>query len=194
MNADKGWLMPIQAQLKDSQNMLIFALSLIFVAAFSRLIPHAPNFTAVTAIALFAGVRMTNRGLAVLVPLAALGLSDWALGFYDGMLLNYLPMILVALFSFQLLKRKNLERDSLSLRDLGLASLAASLFFFVVSNFGVWLLSGMYTRTAQGLLACYVMALPFLQNQICGDLFFSAILFGAYAFAKHSIFDSSRAL
>jgi hypothetical protein len=61
---------------------IVFALVLVFFAAFSRLIPHAPNFTPVIAIALFSGAYLKKR-YAFLVPVAALLLSDLVLGFYD---------------------------------------------------------------------------------------------------------------
>ncbi len=60
--------------------------------------------------------------------------------------------------------------------------LACSLAFFVLSNFAVWAFSGMYSLTVAGLIQCYVAALPFLQNTVAGDLFWTAVLFGG-AFA-----------
>lgn len=55
-------------------------------------------------------------------------------------------------------------------------SLAASLLFFVITNFGVWISGELYPRTAEGLSQCYIMALPFLKNQVAGDLFFTAAI------------------
>jgi hypothetical protein len=54
------------------------------------------------------------------------------------------------------------------------------LIFFLVSNFGVWAVSGMYGKSIFDLLMCYVAGLPFLGNTIVGDLFFSAVMFGSY--------------
>ena len=42
--------------------------------------------------------------------------------------------------------------------------------FFAVSNFGVWLLSMNYEKTFSGLLECYVMGLPFLQNSFISTI------------------------
>jgi hypothetical protein len=53
--------------------------------------------------------------------------------------------------------------------------------FFLVSNFSVWLESGMYPKSVAGLLACYAAGLPFLGNTVFGDLFYSAVMFGSYA-------------
>ena len=183
--------MTMQENLTRSKAMLLLALGMIFMAAFSRLIPHAPNFTAVTAMALFAGSKLPNRILAILVPLAALLLSDLVIGFYDGMIYTYVAFAIIAAAAFLVLKNTD---DSKAWVKIGSSSLVASFFFFAFSNFGVWITSGMYERSLLGLANCYIMALPFLENQVLGDLFFSGLLFGAYALVKLSIADSSRAL
>jgi hypothetical protein len=64
------------------------------------------------------------------------------------------------------------------------AIVAYSLLFFVVTNFAVWALSGMYPLTAAGLAACYVAALPFLPQTVIGDLFWAAVLFGGAALVQ----------
>jgi hypothetical protein len=56
---------------------------------------------------------------------------------------------------------------------------ACSLVFFVASNFAVWAFSGMYSLDLAGLSQCFIAALPFLQNTVAGDLFWTAVLFGA---------------
>ncbi len=45
--------------------------------------------------------------------------------------------------------------------------------FFLISNFGVWLLSGMYEKNISGLINCYIVAIPFLKNTIISTIFFS---------------------
>jgi hypothetical protein len=57
---------------------------------------------------------------------------------------------------------------------------ASSVIFFVVTNFAVWLTSGMYPLDAAGLTKCYVAALPFFQNTLIGDLLWTAALFGSF--------------
>jgi hypothetical protein len=56
--------------------------------------------------------------------------------------------------------------------------ITSSLIFFLITNFGVWAFSGMYPLTFDGLAACYVAALPFLQHTIVGDLLWAIALFG----------------
>jgi hypothetical protein len=67
------------------------------------------------------------------------------------------------------------------------ASLAASVLFFVVTNFAVWAMGSMYPKSAGGLLACYVAAIPFFGNTLLGDAFFTAVLFGGLALAEWRI-------
>ena len=64
------------------------------------------------------------------------------------------------------------------------ATLAGTLSFFVLTNLAVWAFSGMYPRTPEGLVACYVAALPFLQNSLAGDLTFALALFGGFHLAQ----------
>lgn len=180
-----------------SSTMLI-ALGMILLAAMTRLIPHAPNFTAVTAMALFSGATLQSRWLGVLVPLAALAVTDLLLGSTGGLLSVYLPYAVIAWVAYFVL---HAEFDSESQKSfvqksvkVAITSLGASLFFFLTSNLGVWWQSGMYTRDFQGLMNCYLMALPFLSHQLIGDLFFCSVMFGLFSLAKFSVADSSRAL
>jgi hypothetical protein len=63
-------------------------------------------------------------------------------------------------------------------------SLVASTAFFVISNFGVWM-SGWYTLSLAGLVACYVNAIPFYGYTLIGDLAFTGVLFGSYELSKY---------
>ena len=149
-------------------------LMIILAAALSRLIPHVPNVTAVMALALFGGAYLSNRYLAVLVPVMALILSDLVLGFHSTMVFVYGATALVAFVSSLLLK------GQVRPQRLAAFSVLSSLFFFAVTNFGVWMMDSLYPKTAAGLVQCYVMAIPFLGTQVLGDLFFTALLFGAF--------------
>jgi len=68
-----------------------------------------------------------------------------------------------------------------SVLSITAAAIASSLLFFIVVDFGIWLAGDMYPRTFAGLVACYTMALPFLRNQVAGDLLYTAALFGGFA-------------
>jgi hypothetical protein len=66
------------------------------------------------------------------------------------------------------------------------ASLLSSVLFFVVTNFAVWLGSGMYTADIKGFVECYVMAIPYFGNTLAGDLFYCTVLFGSYVLLKRT--------
>jgi hypothetical protein len=159
---------------------LIALLSAIAAAAALRLVPHPPNFSPIDAMALFSGAYLGRRALAFLAPLAALLLSDLALGFYPGFWVQYAAVALIVLIGCLVLQRRSVLR-------VGAASIAASALFFVVTNFGTWALSGMYPHTLAGLGACYVAAIPFFQNTLAGDLFYAGLLFGGFALAEHLV-------
>lgn len=149
-------------------------LAAIFAAALFRLVPHPPNFTPIAAMALFGGACLGRRALAFAAPIGALALSDAILGFHSAMLFVYGSIALTVLLGWAV------ARKFTPLRVAG-AAVASSVLFFTVTNFGVWLSSGMYPQTLSGLAACYVAAVPFFQNTLAGDLFFATILFGGFA-------------
>src|SRR6266567_7198337 len=153
---------------------LLVLISMILVAAASRLIPHPPNVTSLTALALFGGAYFSDRRLAFLVPPTALFLSDLVLGFYHHMEVVYLSFALIVAIGLWLQKR----RTALSIAG---AALTSSVLFFVLTNFGVWAFDALYPKTLEGLIACYVAAIPFFQNTLLGDLLYTAVLFGGFA-------------
>lgn len=153
---------------------MIASAMLILAGAFSRLIPHVPNVTALSAVALLAGAALSRRSWAVVVPLAALLLSDFVLGFHNTMPYVYGALALVSLMSFAGLKKEG----SVSIPVLGFATVGSSLLFFLITNFGIWMTAFYYEKSWQGLMNCYAMALPFLGTQVVGDLFYAGLLFG----------------
>jgi len=155
-------------------------LSAILAAASLRLVPHPPNFSPIDAMALFSGAYLGRRWLAFAAPFLALLLSDAVLGFYQGMEFQYVSVALIVILGAIVLPRTSIPR-------VGAASLASSILFFVVSNFGTWVVSGIYPHTVAGLASCYVAAVPFFQNTVAGDLFYSALLFGGFAIAERLV-------
>ncbi len=146
----------------------------VLVAAILRLVPHAPNFAPIGAMALFGGAYLGKR-YALALPIAAMFLSDLFIGF-DGItsrLTVYGSFLVIGLIGLWLRERK-------SFQNVVLASLAASVLFFVITNFGVWAFGTIYPRTVEGLLACYVAAIPFFRNTLAGDLFYTGVFFGGY--------------
>jgi hypothetical protein len=165
----------------DNKARILALLLAIFAAAAMRLLPHPPNFSPIAAMALFSGAYLPKRVLAFAAPFGALLLSDVLLGgFYPGMNFVYLSFGLTVLIGWAISRRK-------TVLTIGGAALASSILFFVLTNFGMWLFSGFYPLTWEGLVACYVAATPFFQNTLAGDLFFTALLFGGFALAERLV-------
>ena len=73
-----------------------------------------------------------------------------------------------------------------SARVLGY-SLAGSVLFFIVTNFGVWASGTMYPKTGAGLVAAYVAGIPFFQWTVLGTLFYAALLFGGFELLRRRV-------
>jgi len=153
----------------------------IVTAAALRLVPHPPNFTPIDAMALFGGAYLGRRALAFLAPLGALLLSDLVLGFYHGMATVYATVALIVMIGWTISGRRR------SVVPVAAAAISASILFFVLTNLGMWLFSGFYPPTLDGLVACYVAAIPFFQNTLAGDLFYAALLFGGFALLERAL-------
>jgi len=159
---------------------LLAILTAIVGAAALRLVPHPPNFAPIAAMALFSGAQLGRRPIAFAAPLGAMLLSDAVIGFHSGMVFVYASVALIVLLGSFALPR-------ISVLRLGGAAVASSVLFFIVTNFGTWLMSGMYPLTSSGLAACYVAAVPFFQNTVAGDLFYTGLLFGGFALLERAV-------
>jgi hypothetical protein len=146
----------------------------------ARLLPHAAGVWPFAASALFAGRMLRIPGLAVIVPLAAVLLSNVALAGDDWRItLVVCAAITLPAFAGMLIRRWP------GAVPVIVAMLSCSLIFFVATNFAVWAFSGMYPLTWQGLTQCFIAALPFLDKTVLGDLFWTAVLFGGAWLMQH---------
>ncbi|MFY0600174.1 MAG: hypothetical protein JXR03_10925 [Cyclobacteriaceae bacterium] len=154
---------------------------LIAVAVCSRTIFHVPNFAALAGVGLFSGFYFRSQ-MAYVIPLLAVLISDFFIGFYDlgSMAFVYAAWMLPVLIGKWKLSMPALNKYISSFLVIGAKAVLASLSFYVVSNLGVWLFSGMYSLSLSGLIECYVMAVPFFRATILGDILFSGVLFGTY--------------
>jgi len=155
--------------------VLLIALCIVF-----RVLPHPPNFAPVGATAVFSG-RVLPTWLALPLVGVAMFAGDVLLARLHGYpIANGVTPFVYSGFAVQaLLGRWLRSRVGGSIA----AALSGSLVFFAISNFGVWLTSGMYPHTAGGISACYVAALPFLGATVLGDLAWTAVLCGTYRLA-----------
>ena len=153
-------------------DLLLVAFLIGFDVA-ARLLPHAPGVWPFAASALFAGRVLRIPVLAVIVPVAAILLSNVVLAGDDWRITAVVcAATILPAFAGMLTRRRH------GVAPVFLAVLSCSLIFFVSTNLAVWAFSGMYPLTWQGLTECYIAALPFLDKTVLGDLFWTAVLFG----------------
>ena len=150
---------------------------MVFAAAFVRLIPHPPNFAPIAAMALFGGAYFSKKWAAFLVPIAAMFITDLILGFHATMWAVYLSFALIVVIGMMMIRQKKVG-------NIFFASVTASVSFFIITNFGIWLSTPYYAKTGTGLAACFTAAIPFFHQTLLSDLFFVAIMFGLYELAK----------
>lgn len=159
-------------------NIAIVIALVVFVVA-ARTAPHPANFAPVAAVALFGGAVLPRRW-AVVAPLLAMIASDLIIGLHPLVLFTWGSFALIALASSAWLK-------GMSPIKIGLSSIGASVFFYVVTNFGVWAQGKMYAMNMHGLIDCYINALPFFRGTLAGDLFYTGVLFSVYAFVAYVV-------
>ncbi|MDA7874294.1 hypothetical protein N9B17_03920 [Rhodopirellula sp.] len=154
---------------------ILLVVGLIVIGVVARFLPYPPNFSPIGAIALFAGATLGSRLRAALIPLTAMFLSDLWLGMHTLMPVVYGCFLLNVWLGSRIQSR---------LRPLPIAgmSIFGAAFFFIVTNGACWFMS--YPLTWAGMVSCYTLAIPFFQNTLMGDLFFSSVLFGSLALAQ----------
>jgi len=177
--------------MKDQSKLINGKMAMaMFVGIVGRLIPHVPNVTPLLGLSLFSGANLA-RWQAWLTLIITLAVSDiflaliygypifsfWSLFTYSG----FIAVMFLGAYGGKVFSRW---------RSL-LYVTAASLGFWLWTNFGVWLTSNLYVKTLSGLMQCYVMALPFLRNEIIGDLVWSVVFFGLFALGRrHKVSNS----
>ena len=164
-------------KLLTEKHGLFYFLVILVVA--TRLLPHPMNFAPIGALGLFSGAYVMDRR-AWLIPLAALFISDFFIGFYNPyvMLSVYVSFAISAVLGRYALSQKR------SVIRIGGTAVASATILFVLSNFTLWLTGMYYPMTFEGLTMCFVRAIPFYGNTLMGDFFYAAVLFGTYEGAK----------
>ncbi len=160
------------------RNKPLTILGLIGFGLLGRLLPHIPNSTPVSAVALRAG-RDLGRTWVVIIPLSTMLIVDAVIGFYDWRILAsvYLSFALIGMFGYSMRFVRGAWR-------MGGVVLGSSFGFFLITNLAVWLFSPWYAKTLVGLLYCYALGLPFFLSMLAGDLLYAALLFGAFAYVR----------
>ncbi len=175
----------------------MFSILIIVGGVLLRLVPHIPNFAPISAMALFGGVYLKKK-YAITIPLVAMILSDYLLLYINPFrskifdFSHFYP--LSAMFhsttiyvwgSFLISGLIGIwMRNKKSPSNVVFSSLAGSIQFFLITNFGVWA-TGMYSRGMDGLIQSYIMGIPFFKWTLFGDLFYTSMFFMAYELALY---------
>ena len=165
----------------SSMRAKLFTISaIIFALAIFRLMPHLPNVSPVAAMALFGGAYFADKRMAFIVPFLALFLSDLVLGLHNSMIFVYAGFALTVAIGFLL-------KNRVTITNTAFATVISSLLFFLLTNLGAWMTSGLYARSAEGLMQAYVAGIPFFQNSLLGNLLFVAVIFGGYHLLQKNV-------
>ena len=175
--------------MSESKQTLVISGLFILFGAFSRLFTFLPNFSALESLALFGGAYIAMRSVAILIPLLAMFVSDLVINntiarsffpdqegiviFSEYMIWNTIAIIAIVLFGRLFLKKMNLLNGVFGI-------LGATAIFWIISNIGAWLSSGLFPLTFAGMMENFAFALPFLKNSLLGNLVFGLILFGSF--------------
>lgn len=160
---------------------------IILLAAFTRIMPHPPNFFPMAAIGLFGAAHFAKKWQAFFIPLIGIWISDLVINnyvysssssnfvwFYSGFYWQYISYILIIFAGLFIFNR------GISLTKMFGGMISSSGIFFLVSNFGVWAGGTMYPKNFGGLITCYAAGVPFIHNTIISDVLFTTVLFGTY--------------
>ena len=155
------------------KSILFFCILLIL----SRLIPHPPNFTPLIAGAIFLPFLVRYRWLIICLPIFCLLISDFLIGFHTVMIWTYSAFLLIGFIASKFQSNK--------LGSLIGQSLSAPTIFFLITNFGVWIGSSMYSQDINGLIQCYFLALPFYASSLLATVLFASLFYFSRIFFIH---------
>ena len=150
-------------------NYLKGIIFITLILVLSRIIPHPPNFTPILAGIIFLPFIKKDLTFSVIVPLAAMLISDLIIGMHSLMLWTYAPIILLSCLTYYFHQDKIMR--------IGNLAVASPMIFFLISNFGVWILGSSYARDISGLMECYFNAIPFYASSAISCLLFTALFY-----------------
>jgi hypothetical protein len=153
-------------------------------AVITRIIPHPYNLTSTITASVFSGVNFSRRK-ALCITLAGLFISDVALAIIQqhAILGSWSLFTYSGLVGITLLAKKTPHHKPVKsiVYVLGYAGL-----FWLWTNLGCFISMPEYPKNIVGLYTCYYNALPFLKNQLLGNLIWWTVLNYSYiAITQH---------
>ena len=150
----------------------VTSISIFSVLAFSRFIPHPPNFTSLIALSFYVPVLLGVRYLPAL--LISFAITDLIIGYHSGTHWTWGSVFIIGIISVYF-KGNHFTRIG--------GALTGAIIFFIITNFGVWT-TGMYGYTMQGFFNCYVLAIPFFTYTLISTTIFSLLIETGYKLYK----------
>jgi len=150
-----------------SKKLIAAAVLIAFGAGGRYLLQDVPNIETITVVSLLAG-SLLGGPWTIVVGLSTVAITDIFIGNTSILFYTWSAWAVMGVFGYALHNRKKrIVKHSLELTGMGVLGTA---FFFLITNFGVWHLSGMYAHTVSGLMLSYTMALPFLRMSMISTL------------------------
>lgn len=169
----------------SQHDRLILMVIYIAIGVLSRILPHFPNVTAMTSLCILTGTQFPRIWSFLTITLTLL-ISDLMLAYLfhytvwgDWTVINYFGFIVISFFAAHFVSNKK--------SSLWIYLFCGSVGFWLWSNLGTWFLSGMYQHTTNGLIACYIAALPFLRNAVFGDFVWMGVIVFGMRFAVRGL-------
>jgi len=169
---------------------MISFFAILFVTVI-RVLPHAPNLAPMGAVAILSG-RTLSKKKAILTIIGAMLLSDLVLsGLYGYPYLSSISFFVYGAFILQAFLGRALRKKT---GGSMIAAFVGACLFFLITNFGVWAQGMMYAQTMDGLIQCYIMALPFFKMTLLGNLIWTPVLTVAYRLYQARTVPAVKAL
>ena len=156
-------------------NYLKISTGIFLALAASRFVPHPPNFTSLLALSFYIPALLGIRYLPALI--ISFAITDLFIGFHATTLFTWGSVLFIGFLSKHFIKN-TISRIS--------GALVGACIFFVVTNFGVWVI-GSYGHTLNGLLICYTLAIPFFAYSLISTVVFSSIIETIYKFQNKKL-------
>ena len=145
------------------------SIGIFLVLAASRFIPHPPNFTSLIALSFYIPAIFGKKYIPVV--LIVLAMTDLIIGFHSTIFFTWGSVILIAYMSAYF--KINFKK-----RIFGI--ITSVFIFYLITNFGVWLVGTMYEKNLSGILLSYNFAIPFLLNSLVSTLIFALVIEGIF--------------
>lgn len=167
---------------RETLRELCLFVALLAFGIIGRLAEPAWNFTPLAAITAMGAYCFRGWLPAILLPVAFLTISDFALLPHDSGWVQA-SVHLMAIVPLLLGRAARGAQGWRAVGFWGVCGFLPATAFFIVTNFAVWAAKSLYAGTAAGLAECYLRALPFYRTMLAGDICYVSLMVACLAAA-----------